>query len=128
MERSYSETRFIASEDIVWPPEFVILSAYATTGEHWTARENERADSALWRFLKEKGGWLARVICASQSASLKEPCWAFQMTFEAACELGMTYRQEALYYVKGDELFVSYCDERKALRRIGRFRERVDKF
>lgn len=128
MEESYSETRFAVSEDVRWPAEFVILSAHATTGEHWTARENERADLALGKFLKARQKWLARVICVTPSASMHEPCWAFHMPFEAACELGLTYRQEALFLVRGDELFVSYCDERRALRPLGRFRTRLDRY
>lgn len=126
MEKSYSETRFVVSEDVLWPAEFVILSAHATTGEHWTSRENERADLALGKFLKARQKWLTRVICMTPLASVQEPCWAFQMPFEPACELGLTYRQEALFWVRHDELFVSCCDTRRALRSLGRFRSRVD--
>ena len=32
-----------------WPDEFAVITAYATTGESWTAEENEEAD----RHLKE---------------------------------------------------------------------------
>lgn len=30
-----------------WPSVFAIITAYATTGETWTAEENEMADRAL---------------------------------------------------------------------------------
>jgi len=38
---------------------------------------------------------------------------------------GRRYRQDAIYYVIGDTLFVSFCDERRALVEVGGFRPRV---
>jgi hypothetical protein len=40
-------------------------------------------------------------------------------------DLGERFLQDALYYVQGDTLAVSYCDERRALIEIGSFRNRV---
>ena len=60
-----------------WPSVFAIITAYATTGETWTAEENEMADRALeadttigsaaaavspiWRF----SGWLCCAVSDS---------------------------------------------------------------
>ncbi len=127
MEKSYATTRFVASEDVIWPIEFAIVSARSPTGERWTEAENERADLALWRLL-DNGRWLKRIICISSTPPVKEPCWAFEMPFQDACDVGVTFRQEALFWIRGDELFVSYCDHRRELRALGRFRQRLDRY
>ena len=47
------------------------------------------------------------------------------MPLEEACDLGHQYLQDALYHVRGDQLFVTYCDQKRALVPVGNFRERL---
>jgi hypothetical protein len=49
------------------------------------------------------------------------------MPWEKACDLGVKYKQDAIYVVKNDDLFVTFCDERRTLVPIGRFPERLTK-
>lgn len=45
---AYFRTHFRAEAPISdWPSVFAIITAYATTGETWTAEENEIADHEL---------------------------------------------------------------------------------
>ena len=126
MSPAYFETHFKHSEPINdWPEQFAIITAYATTGEKWTASENEAADRALEIDLFQRSKWVRRLTGYSPSTGHAEPGWAVPMDFNAACNIGKKYRQDAIYYVRRDTLCVSYCDSRRSLVEIGGFRARV---
>jgi hypothetical protein len=127
MEAAYFEARFIVEgRDNAWPNEFVIITAYATTGETWSREENEAADRRLRQELAARSPFLVRITGYSPSTGHGEPGWAAVLLFDEACDLGLEFKQDAIYHVTGDELSVTYCDERRALVPVGRFRERVD--
>jgi len=62
LSSDYFEIRF-RTEAVVthWPGTFVIISAYATTGETWTRDANEAADGALAAELSTHPGWQVRI-------------------------------------------------------------------
>lgn len=123
----YFLTQFRDQEaDCIWPSEFSIITAHATTGQEWGSEENEAADSALSDEFRGDGKWIARITGYSPVTGHAEPGWAAAIGWETACDLGSKYKQDAIYHVKGDELFVSYCDGRRALVPVGMFRERLD--
>lgn len=122
----YFETQFQLDAPFAdWPAEFVILSAYTTTGEHWPEAVILEADQRLERELRERGGWFLRITGYSPHDGHAEPGWALQMPLAEACDLGLRYKQDAIYCVKGDELWVTYCDARRALVYVGEFRSRL---
>lgn len=126
---AYFETRFRTPASITsWPDEFVIVTAYATTGEAWPAEENERAGRCLDQELRGelRVAWCQRITGYSPTSGHAEPGWAVELPFDDACELGTDFLQDAIYWVRGDELSVSYCDHRRGLVRVGSFRERLD--
>jgi hypothetical protein len=126
MHPAYFETRFLtlaAAED--WPKEFAILSAYSTTGEVWSANQNEQADQKLEAALSSENASVRRIVGYSPTTGHCEPSWAVEILFDAACDHGLRFKQDAIYYVTGDDLWVSHCDERRQLIRVGNFRERV---
>ena len=121
----YFETQFLLEAPIRdWPDEFVILSAYTTTGEQWSAEVILEADQRLQRELTQRGGWFVRITGYSPHDGHAEPGWALVMPFNEACDLGLRYKQDAIYCVKGDALSVTYCDARRALVSVGEFRSR----
>ena len=123
---AYFETHFRLPAPVIgWPPEFVIVTAYATTGERWTSGENEAADRRLAAELRELGVWAARITGYSPQTGHAEPGWAADMAFDDACDLGLRYRQDAIFHVFGDTLSVSHCDNRRRLVTLGLFRERL---
>jgi hypothetical protein len=127
MHPSYFGVRFRIPQPVKdWPPCFAILSGYATTGEVWTTERNEGADRALGEALKKRGGWLQRITGFFPDTGHAEPGWAAEMTLEEGCTWGGQYLQDAIYWVDGDFLWVSHCDQRRALVPVGRFRERVE--
>ena len=126
MHQAYFKTQFLTQELVeLWPQEFVIVTAYATTGTQWPLEQNEAADRRLESELRVRGGWLMRLTGFSPSTGHAEPGWAFEMLFEEACDLGLRYLQDAIYHVTGDELSVSFCDDRRKQIPVGSFRERL---
>jgi len=48
-----------------------------------------------------------------------EPSWAAELSFEEGCDLGLRFRQDAIYVVADGTLFLSYCDARRGLVPVG---------
>jgi hypothetical protein len=110
----YKATRFKASDDIAFPQRFAIITAYATTGEHWKEEENRLADRKLKKRFERADQWHARVTGYSPTSGHEEPGWAVALGFDAACDLGRQFKQDAIYWVEADRLYISYCDTRQA--------------
>lgn len=128
MHPAYFETRFRhASDNVVWPQSFSIITAYATTGEHWTDEKNQAADRKLRRELEETHPWIHRITGYSPSTGHAEPGWAVEMSFELACDTGLRYHQDAIFVVDMDQLFVSFCNGRRRKIAVDRFTKRLDR-
>ncbi len=128
MHPEYFKTRFRVERDVsAWPEGFAIISAFATTGQQWTDAENDAADRRLENELRYAGIWYARITGFSPETGHAEPSWAVEMGFQEACGIGERYRQDAIYYVEGDALYVSYCNAHRALIPVDSFRSRIDK-
>jgi hypothetical protein len=123
---SYLETHFHPERSFSdWPEQFAIITAYATTGEVWTAEENESADRALADALRASGRWHERITGYSPSTGHAEPGWAVEMDLQEACDIGLRYLQDAIFFVTGDELCVSLCAEPRERMIVGSFRQRL---
>lgn len=128
MEAVYFEARFLVEEPVdSWPEEFAIITAYATTGETWTREENEAADRRLHHELAKRSPFLIRVTGYSPTTGHGEPGWAAVIPFDEACDLGLEFKQDAIYHVAGDDLCVTYCDDRRG-GRISGTRRRLETF
>lgn len=124
----YFDVRFripMAEVSLVWPPQFVILTAWATTGEVWTDERNREADSSLRRWCAAGGLSYRRITGYSQEISHAEPGWAITMDVSVACRLGCRFRQRALYQVQDDSLWVITCAEPSRRQYVGSFRSRL---
>jgi hypothetical protein len=134
----YFETCFRAeSPPAKWPEEFVIITAYATTGRQWTHAENASADRELLADISATHRTICRVIGYSPESGHEEPGWAADLSkrdayepslqsWQDACDLALKYRQDAIYVVKGDQLFVTFCDTRRQLVPVAVFSDRVN--
>ena len=122
----YLETHFRQEQPFSnWPEEFAIITAFATTGETWTAEKNESADRALENELQASGQWHLRLTGYSPTTGHAEPGWAVEIPLADACDLGLRFRQDAIYFVSCDELRVILCDKPRERLLIGGFREKV---
>ena len=126
MHPEYFQTRFVANKPIEdWPKEFAILSAYSTTGVVWSATQNENADQKLQAELASANVWMRRITGFSPTTGHRELSWVIEIPFDVACDYGFRFKQDAIYYVIQDILWVSYCDQRRQMAPVGNFRERV---
>ena len=123
---AYFDTVFaVATPYPEWPEAFAIITAYATTGETWPEEKNRAADERLRADLLAQGAVLGRVTGFSPSTKHAEPGWAAALDWQAACNVGLAYHQDAVYFVTDDQLWVTHCDERRTLVPVGPFRERL---
>lgn len=123
---AYFDTHFQKDEHWnEWSEEFAIITAYATTGEHWSRADNEKADLELKEELLTRCTWVRRLTGYSPVTGHAEPGWAADIEFNAACDLGRRFLQDAIYFVSGDMLWVSHCDESRRPVTVGMFQERV---
>lgn len=122
----YFETHFRV-EDFIddWPIEFAIITAFSPTGEKWSAEQCQAADEELESYLRQRGQWLKRLTGFSPVTGHAEPSWATVLSLDDACDLGLRFHQDAIYYAEGDLIFVTYCDQRRQLVPVGGFRERL---
>ena len=125
MPPEYFTTRFSTPEIPSFPDVFAIITGYATTGETWPEERNREANERLLAELEARGVWIHPITGHSPDAAHSEPGWAAALPFDEACDLGHRFLQMAIFWVRYDELFVSYCDARRGLVRVGGFRERL---
>jgi hypothetical protein len=109
-----------------WPASFAIITAWATTGERWSAAENEAADQRLQTRLQGFGFWHWRITGYSPVDGHAEEGWAVKMPLDLARELGREFHQDAIYWVSGDQCCVIKCGAESCLVPVGSFRERLD--
>jgi hypothetical protein len=109
-----------------FPGTFAIVTAFATTGEIWTDSENAAANAALRTDLERSDRLLGSLTGYSPLTGHAEPSYAASLSFEEACDLGLRFKQDAIYYVDSGILYVSYCDQRRRLEPVGPFLERLD--
>jgi hypothetical protein len=123
----YYQTRFKPDDlPTSLPGTFAIITAFATTGETWTDSENQAANAALRAELDSTDHLLGSLTGYSPVTGHAEPGFATLLSFEQACDLGLRYEQDAIYFISGGTLFVSLCDHRRTLKPVTRWLDRVD--
>ena len=126
MHPAYFDTRFLVADSAeAWPQAFAIISAYATTGEEWPLAKNQAADQELELELQRRSPWLRRLTGYSPNSGHAEPSWAAAIPLAEACDIGLRFLQDAVYYVADGRLSVSYCDDRRGLVPVDDFRSRL---
>ena len=127
MTPAYFDTRFKLSLPLSELPEsFAIITADATTGEVWTAEDNNTANEALREELDKSGQLIGTITGYSPVTQHAEPGYAAALEFEEACKIGVQFKQDAIFYVSSGTLFVSHCDHRRSLNPITQFSKRAD--
>jgi hypothetical protein len=54
----------------------------------------------------------------------ENPGWAVEMCFEAACDLGLRFQQDAIFWVSGNRVWVSKCGPNGERSEVGPFADR----
>ncbi|MCA2992494.1 DUF3293 domain-containing protein [Gemmatimonas sp.] len=121
----YFATRFrVAHLPPAWPATFVIVTAYATTGERWTEDENERANAALRERLAAMSVWHWPITGYDPETGHAEPGWAIGVPHNDGVRLGVDFRQDAVFAVADDALQVISCRTGET-GQLGSFRDRL---
>jgi len=122
---AYFKVRFRGPwRDRSHPEEFAIITAYATTGENWSEERNEAADLELENELRETGSWMRRLTGYDPATGHAEPGWAVELGFEAACDLGRRFQQDAIFWVSGNQVCVAKCASDLQSAGLGLFSDR----
>ena len=121
MNPIYLETRF--KRDLendpkfdmfeILPDEFAIITAYATTGEEWEDVENNEADEQLKAYLQARFSCVKRITGYSPATGHSEPGWLVNCSFDEGCDIGLLFKQDAIYWGEDGNLFVSYCGPKR---------------
>ena len=122
MNPIYLETRF--KRDLendpdfdmfeILPDQFAIITGYATTGEEWSDIENSQADEQLKTYLQSHFSCVKRITGYSPSSGHSEPGWLVNCSFDEGCDIGLSFKQDAIYWGEDGNLFVSYCGPQRA--------------
>ncbi|MBM3876493.1 MAG: DUF3293 domain-containing protein [Verrucomicrobia bacterium] len=108
---AYHQTVFLVLDDgKSWPREFAVLTACNPDGTLIGDDENARRTEALRRQLEARGLVLGRVDGCSPDLVHREPGFAARLTVEDAVVLGRWFQQEAVFFVRGDEVLLVPCD------------------
>jgi hypothetical protein len=123
----YFDTRFKLGLPLAdLPDSFAIITAHATSGEVWTAEDNNTASETLRAELASSGQLIGTITGYSPLTQHAEPGYAAALEFEEACKIGARFKQDAIFYVSSGTLFVSHCDHRRSLKPITQFAKRAD--
>jgi hypothetical protein len=128
MHPAYFETRFRTQEPVPrWPREFVIVTAYATTGDLWPHQRNVDANRKLEAELREGRQWHHPVTGYAPATGHEEPGWAVELGVAVGTGLGRRHLQDAIFHVHGDLLRVVPCESgARQPAFVGSFRQRLD--
>lgn len=132
----YSKTRFRTDSpgdysaliSSIGMREVAIITGYATTGEEWSATENEEADTRLYQ--KLKGDSPIRITGYDPDSQHAEPGWAVETSIEQAISLGEQFKQLAIFFIKDGVITVhstSLLETPLAHYEVGDFIDRLDK-
>ena len=83
--------------------------AFITACEEWEDVKNHETDEQLKSCLQTRCGCVKRIIGYSPTTGHSEPGWLVNCSFEGGCDIGLSFKQDAIYLGEDGNLFVSYC-------------------
>lgn len=122
----YAATLFrITSLPPRWPSEFVIVTAYAPTGQEWSDEMNIAADQSLEAELRSLDVWRLRITGYSPDGGHSEPSWAVELPIEEGRKIGRHFGQDAIFVIRADALGYASCRGDGKVTWFGAFQERL---
>jgi hypothetical protein len=86
-----------------------IIAPCATTGEIWPEKRNRAADLELENELRGTGRWVRRLTGYDPETGHAEPGWAVEIGFQEALDLGRRFRQDAIFWISANRVWVAKC-------------------
>ncbi|APC97868.1 hypothetical protein KX01_1684 [Francisella frigiditurris] len=128
MPEWYFTTKFeIPIKPAKYPDKFMILTAWNPLNQKLSKEENISRNNALKKDLKESFSFIYEINGFDPESKHKENGFmANCFDLEKACDYGLKYQQDAIYYVVEDKLYVVQCalDKREMIS-VGKFLDRV---
>lgn len=125
-ETAYAQAHFqLDCPAMELPVRFGIVTACNPMGVTVEASVNEGLDRDLGMSLLDRGIPHFRVTGGSRDMSHAEPGYGCAVDLERIVELGRQWKQEAVFWVEGDQLVLVSCDDSKHEEPLGSFRERL---
>lgn len=126
MNPIYFKTQFRSNlEQSNLPVNFSIITAYAPTGEAWIEEQNTKANKLLKNKLSNLGIFIGEIDGYNPDTGHSEKGFVAEIGWQEACDIGVEFKQDAIYFVSGEELFVTYCDDRRELMGVSSFFDRL---
>lgn len=115
MNPEYANTYFKIPDrrDDDLPSEFIIVTAFNPDGQNCAAELNQSHDSDLAALIQKKSLSSWRVIGGSRDFVHAEPGYAIEANLDAGIEIGVQFRQEAIFWINHGNLFLVDCSLRQ---------------
>ena len=101
---AYREAKF-ATEQVDFPHSFAIITAYNPEGEDHTIAENESFNALLKEEIFNRfdaNTPFFKITGHSECGSHEEPGWGIDCSLDEAIELGVLFKQEAIFWINED--------------------------
>jgi hypothetical protein len=127
MNEEYLNTFFrITDGPSVWPADFVIVTAFNPDGVLTTADRNQSLDSNLAVHLQQLGLHFWRVTGGSPDFTHAEPGYAIETELKMGIDIGIQFRQVAVFWISRGDLFLVECFSRQQTP-MGKWLSRIER-
>ena len=110
-----------------YPSRFMILTAWNPMNQELSKDENIARNTKLESDLKHNFSCVHLINGTDRHTKHKEDGYMADCDdINLACDYGLKYQQDAIFYVVGDTLYVIQCAlDKRELVEVGSFRERI---
>jgi hypothetical protein len=110
MKREYKNVCFRHQVN-KFPQEFGIVTAYNPRGITMNSLKNQDADERLRADITSRALECFRITGMSKDEVHQEPGWGIHYSKETVIQLGRAYKQDAIFWVSDDLLFLIDLEE-----------------
>jgi hypothetical protein len=94
-----------------FPQQFGIVTAYNPEGVTLNSLKNKDADERLRADIDSRALKCFRITGMSKDEVHQEPGWGIRCSKETVIQLGRTYKQDAIFWISNDLLFLIDLEE-----------------
>ena len=91
------------------PDQFAIITAYAATGDEWKDVKSCEADEHLKAYSQARFSCVKRITGYSPTTGHSESGWLVNCSDDEGSDIGLLFKQDAIYWGENGSFFVSYC-------------------
>ena len=125
MNKNYFNTLFLGlPKGEKLPVTFAILTACNPMDRPLSKDENKKRNLEMLQVLSDRGKAFIRITGSSPDRAHQEPSFLVHCSRQEGLELGLTFEQRAIFWVRGDQLEIIECSTEKA-HAAGSFMNRI---